>query len=128
MLWLRRGLLYLQAIFYVFAGVNHFRNPGFYLRMMPPYLPWPSALHLTAGAAEIGLGLALLLPQTRVWAAWGLMALLIAIFPANLHMALHPELFPAMPPAGLWIRLPFQLVFLAWAYWYTRPERSASAA
>ena len=116
----RKILLYAQSVFYISAGVNHFRNPGFYVAMMPPYLPWPSALHLTAGGAEIVLGLLLLSSRTRVLAAWGLIALLVAVFPANLHLALHPEILPGVSPTAHWIRLPFQIVFIAWAYLFTR--------
>ena len=54
-------------------------------------------------------------------------ALLIAVFPANLHMAIHPDLYPSLPPLGLWLRLPIQGVLIAWAYWYTRPEAAAPA-
>ena len=113
------------ALFFVGAGVNHFVRTDFYLRMMPPYVP----LHLTmvqvSGVAEIVLGVMLLLPQTMALAGWGLIALLIAVFPANVQMALHPETFPEMRPNVLWWRLPLQGVMIAWAYWYTRRNRGA---
>ncbi|MEO8025375.1 MAG: DoxX family protein [Bryobacteraceae bacterium] len=120
---LKKILLYLQAVFYLGAGANHFIHPDFYLAMMPPYLPWPSALQLTAGACEMAFGAMLLFPRTRVLAAWGLIALLIAVFPANLNLALHPELMPGVSPVSQWVRLPFQLLFLAWAYLFTRTGR-----
>ena len=116
------------ALFFVGAGVNHFVRTDFYLRMMPPYVP----LHLTmvqvSGVAEIVLGVMLLLPQTMALAGWGLIALLIAVFPANVQMALHPETFPEMRPTVLWWRLPLQGVMIAWAYWYTKmePQRTPS--
>lgn len=103
------------------AGVNHFVMPKFYLRMMPPYLPGHLALVYLSGVAEILLGTLMLVPATSRLAAWGLIALLIAIFPANLHMALHPERFPEFSPTSLWLRLPLQALPLAWAYWHTRP-------
>ena len=113
-------LLYLQVLFYVGAGLNHFWHPEFYLKMMPPALPWPSALQLLAGAAEVLLGLGLIPARTRQLAAWGLIALLIAVFPANIYLAMHPELMPGTSPAMQWIRLPFQFLFLWWAYRFTK--------
>ena len=111
-----------MAAFYVLAGVNHFLHPAPYLKIMPPYLPWHRFLVDFSGICEIALGLLLLVPRSSRWAAWGLIALLIAVFPANVHMAIHPELFPSIPAAALWARLPFQAVLIAWAYVYTRPE------
>jgi uncharacterized membrane protein len=101
-------------------GVNHFVSPAFYVDIMPPYLPWHLELVYLSGLCEIVLGGLVLLPQYAPVAAWGLIALLVAVFPANIHMALHPELFPKFSPAALWARLPLQAVFIAWAYWYTR--------
>lgn len=103
------------------AGANHFLSSGFYLRMMPPYLPWHLALVYISGAAEILLGFLLLIRSTSAIAAWGIIALLVAVFPANLQMALHPDTFPEFSEVALWLRLPFQVVFIAWAYWYTKP-------
>lgn len=110
----------LFALFFVAAGVNHFINPAFYLNIMPPYLPWHYALVIVSGVAEVVLGVGLLIPKTSRYAAWGLILLLIAIFPANIHMATHPELYPNIPPIALWLRLPLQLLLILWAYWYTR--------
>jgi uncharacterized membrane protein len=112
-------LKYLLVVFFVLAGVNHFINPEFYLRIMPPYLPWHEALNYLSGFLEVALALLVLVPRYTRPAGWGLIALLIAIFPANLHMALHPELFPEAPPIAWYIRLPLQLVFIAWVYWIT---------
>src|SRR5207248_11723419 len=89
---------------------------------VPPYLPWPLALVIISGLAEMGLGALLLAPRWSALAAWGLIALLIAVFPANLHMALHPWLYPWASAALLWLRLPLQALLIAWAYWHTRPE------
>ena len=111
------------ALFFVSAGVNHFRATGFYLRMMPPYVPFHLAMVQISGIAEIALGILLLIPATIVPAAWGLIALLIAVFPANLQMALHPETFPEFSATALWLRLPLQAVMIAWAFWYTRKNR-----
>ena len=125
----RRLLLVPMAAFYVFAGVMHFVNPDFYLQLMPPYLPWHLGLVYASGVAEILLGLLLLVPATRVLAAWGVVALLIAVFPANLHVALNgivlqglPEWMPPATTTANWVRLPFQAVLIWWAWLYTRPE------
>ena len=112
---------------FVVAGLNHFRNPGFYVGIMPPYLPWPLALVYLSGVAEAVLGALLLFPRWAVMAAWGLVALLVAVFPANLHMAMHPELYSSISPTALLLRLPLQGLLVAWAYWYTR-RPGASAA
>ena len=117
----KKILLYVMAAFYVFAGVMHFIRPDAYLPMMPPYLPWHYALILISGAAEVGLGLAMLSARLRPYAAWGIILLLIAIFPANIHIALNNvPLFGNPEGAGIWnwVRLPFQGVLALWAWWY----------
>lgn len=113
-------LRYLLAVFFVVAGFNHFISPDFYLKIMPPYLPWHLPLIYLSGVFETALGILLLLPKFTRIAAWGMIALLIAVFPANIHMAIHPELFPEYRAGALWLRLPLQLLMIAWAYWYTR--------
>jgi uncharacterized membrane protein len=125
---LRTILKWLLGLMFVAAGVNHFANPDFYVAIVPPYLPAPLTLVYVSGAAEVLLGVLLLVPRFQRVAAWGLIALLLAIFPANLHMALHPELFPEIPPVSLWLRLPLQGVLIAWAYLFTRraPPTSSS--
>jgi len=115
------GLKYLFAAIFIFAGINHFRDPEFYLRIMPPYLPWPSALHLTAGFFEAVLGVMLLIPRVQKLAAWGLIALLLAVYPANIHMAVHHELYQ-LPMIFHWIRLPLQFILIAWAWWFTKAD------
>ena len=117
----REILRWLYGILFACAGINHFWHTDFYLGIMPPYLPWHAALVYVSGAAEFALGLMLLSRRFERLAAWGMIALIIAVTPANLHMALHPELYQYSATA-LWWRLPFQLVLIAWAYWYTRPR------
>jgi uncharacterized membrane protein len=119
---IKSGLKYVLALFFLLAGVNHFRVPDFYTKMIPPYLPFPLLLVYLSGVFEIVLGAALLVPRCRKMAAWGLIALLVAVFPANIHMAVNPALFPAYRPVMLWARLPLQVLFVIWAYWYTRSE------
>jgi uncharacterized membrane protein len=119
----KRILLVVMGVFYVFAGSMHFLRPDAYLPMMPPYLPWPAQLVFVSGIAEVLCGLGVLFPPTRKLAAWGTIALLVAVFPANVHVALHDvPLFGAKEGAGAlnWVRLPFQAVLIAWAWWYTR--------
>ena len=121
---LKSTLKVVFALFFVGSGINHFLRTGFYLRMMPPYLPWHLELVQISGVAEIVLGVLLLVPRTSAEAAWGLIALLVAVFPANVQMALHPDTFPEFRSAVLWMRLPLQAVFIAWSFWYTRRTRS----
>jgi uncharacterized membrane protein len=111
---------YVCGLLYIAAGINHFLNSGFYMAIMPPYLPWHLALVYVSGVAESGLGFLLLFKQWARLAGWGLVALLIAVFPANIHMAMHTDLYPHIPPAVLWLRLPLQGLLIAWAYVYTR--------
>jgi uncharacterized membrane protein len=115
----KMGMKFLFALLFILAGMNHFRDPGFYVGIMPPYLPWPSALHLIAGFFEIVFGIMLLIPKYQKLGAWGLFALLIAVFPANIHMAVNHQLYPNLPMAFHWIRLPLQFVLIAWAWWFT---------
>lgn len=118
-------LRYLLGIFFIGGGVNHFVHTDFYLKIMPPYLP----LHLEAvyvsGVFEIVLGAMLMVRPLARWAGWGLILLLIAIFPANIYVYQHQDLVPASPLLHT-LRLPLQAVMIAWAYWYTRPEKPKS--
>ena len=118
---IRTSTRYLLGLLLVCAGVNHFWHTTFYLAMMPPYLPWHLELVYASGVAEIGLGLLLLFRRYQALAAWGTIALCVAVFPANLHMALNPALFPQFSVYGLWLRLPLQAAAMAWAWCYTRP-------
>ena len=120
--WAKRILLVLAAIFYVSAGILHFTNTGFYLKIVPPYLPWRLAMVQISGVCEVLGGIGLLIPATRRAAAWGLVALLIAVFPANLFMAMSPADAGALalPAAGRWGRLPLQVVFIVWVLWCSK--------
>jgi uncharacterized membrane protein len=114
------GKIFLGA-FFIVAGIAHFARPDVYVKIMPPYLPWHLELVYLSGICEAGLGVLVLIPRYTKLVAWGLIALLIAVFPANVHMAVHPELYSGIPPLTLWLRLPLQGVLMAWAYTYTRP-------
>lgn len=110
---------FVLAIFMIGAGTMHFVNPAFFLKIMPPYLPLHEELVLVSGVCEALLGILLLVPKWSRRAAWGTIALLIAVFPANLHVYQHQELITAPPLVHL-LRLPLQGVFILWAYWHTR--------
>ena len=122
----------LMAGLYIAAGVGHFVVTRAYVRIMPDYCPAHRELVLVSGAAEIAGGLGLLVPPTRRTAAWGIILLLIAVFPANLWMVQHPERYPDVPLWVSWLRLPLQLVLIAWAWQYTKsaptPARLESPA
>ena len=114
---LGRGLL---AVVFVGAGILHFVKTGTYVAIMPSFLPDPRLLVQISGVAEILGGIGLLLPQTRRAAAWGIIALLIAVLPANINMALDRTHFAAIPAWVLWARVPMQLPLILWAWLYTR--------
>jgi uncharacterized membrane protein len=120
----RTVLRWLLTVFMVGAGVNHFVSPDAYEAMVPRALPSPSALVVISGLAEIAGGLGLILPATRRLAAWGLVLLFLAVFPANINMAINhlPLGTHEVPTWALWARLPLQLVLIAWAWMFTRPE------
>ncbi|TWU06890.1 hypothetical protein CA54_52920 [Symmachiella macrocystis] len=110
---------FVLAIFMIVAGVLHFVKPDFYLKIMPPYLPLHLELVYLSGVCEIALGVLLLVPRYSRLAAWGIIALLVAVFPANIYVYLNPDVLPAPHIVHL-LRLPLQGVFILWAYWHTR--------
>ncbi|WP_343069168.1 DoxX family protein [Hymenobacter citatus] len=117
----------LMALLYVGAGVMHFVKPKVYAKIVPPYLPAPLTLVYVSGVAELAGGLGLLLPATRRPAAWGLILLLLAVFPANVYMARHNDELFRLPTWMVWARLPLQLVLIGWAWRFARtPPRLAS--
>ncbi len=113
---------YLLGILLVLGGVAHFTNTEFYLKAMPSYLPYHETIVYSSGVLEIVLGLLLLIPKTTRKAALAIIILFIAIFPANVNMYLNHTDFPDMSETSLLIRLPIQLVLIAWAYIYTRKK------
>jgi uncharacterized membrane protein len=108
------------AVFWIANGSNHFLQPKFYKSIVPPPLDrWKGPVNVAAGMAELTGGAAILPSRTRTAARWWLLATLVAVFPANIHMALQPEKFERGIPGGrnaLYARLPVQLLFIAWAY------------
>lgn len=111
---------------YVAAGVMHFVSPRVFAKIVPPMLPNPLGLVYLSGVAELVLGLGVLVPWTRRYSAWGLVALLLAVFPANVYMATSDVVLDGAPAwlrdpstAARWGRLPLQAVLILWALWYT---------
>lgn len=112
----------MMAVAYIAAGINHFISAQFYYKIMPPYLPYPYELIYLSGLCESALGILLMFTKTRSFAAWGIVALLIAIFPANIQMLMNyihennPRLWVAI------VRLPLQLLLIWWAYSFTKKK------
>jgi uncharacterized membrane protein len=129
---LKTVMRFLLAAVLLGAGIMHFVDPWFFVQIMPPYLPWHWEAVYVSGVIEIVLALLLLVPATSRIAAWGAIALFIAVFPANLHMAMAGVQFDPPPasgqpsPTAAWLRLPLQLVLIAWAWWLTRDDQRRS--
>ncbi len=111
--------LYVMASIYLLAGLNHFRKPRLYLKIIPQYLPYHTAINYGSGAAEIIIAICLCIPALSAAAAWCLIALLIVIFPANIYMYTDEKASLRMPRWLLLLRLPLQVVLVIWAYIYT---------
>lgn len=120
----RTSLRWLLALAFTVGGTLHFLRPEVYLAIMPPYIPAHLPLVYISGVAEVAGGVGVLFPALRRAAGYGLVALLIAVFPANIHMAVNHIPFPGTQasPALLWLRLPLQAVFVAWVVWATRED------
>tara|TARA_Y100000385_G_C12568568_1_gene415315 strand:+ start:39 stop:449 length:411 start_codon:yes stop_codon:yes gene_type:complete len=112
--WYRLLLLLALSLFFINVGVDHFINPDFYLNIMPDYLPFHAEAVYLSGFFEILGGIVVLIPKLRALARWGLISLLIAVFPANIYMAMNPNLFPEFSLALLYFRLPLQFLFIFW--------------
>jgi len=110
--------LYLMALLYLVAGINHFRVPKAYIRIIPPFFFNPKLLNIVSGAAEVLLAILLCIPKTSSFAAIGIMTLLVAIFPANLYMYADKKASLGMPKWLLLLRLPLQAALMVWAYQY----------
>tara|TARA_B100001057_G_C22426080_1_gene785493 strand:- start:237 stop:647 length:411 start_codon:yes stop_codon:yes gene_type:complete len=118
---LRKIVLFGLAIFFIFFGIDHFINPGFYLSIIPPAFPLHKEAVYISGFFEILGGLGVLISRFRKIAGWGLIALLVAVYPANIYMALTPEAFPNISIGLLYFRLALQFLFFYWAYVVTLP-------
>src|ERR1700734_3163021 len=122
----QKVFLAFAAVFYSYAGLLHFLKPAMYLKIMPPYVPWHPAMVYISGAAEIAGGIGLLIPPLRRYAAVGVVALLIAVFPANVYMATNPLEAGAasLPQSALWGRLALQPILIWWVLWCTKVRPS----
>ena len=112
--------IYLMSLFYISIGIKHFINVDWFMKIMPPYLPYHKELVYLSGIFEIILGLMLIFEKTRFFAGWGLIFLLIAVFPANIYLAQTNGAAMNTPPAVAWGRLPFQAIFIILAYWHSK--------
>lgn len=104
------------------AGINHFVNPDFYVKIVPRSLPAPEALVYISGVAEVLFALGTMHPRTRRAAGWALIATLVVVYPANVYMAFNPSRFASIPPWVLWARLPLQFLFVYWVWLATLQE------
>ena len=118
--------LILLSVFFTYAGIDHLVSPDFYVSIMPPWIPAHLELVYLSGVFEVMGGVGVLIPRFRAFAGAGLVALLIAVYPANLHMAFNPHLFPDIPVVALYIRLALQFLAFYWAYTVTRPDSTLS--
>ena len=111
-----------MSFFYIQIGVKHFTDPNWFMQIMPPYLPLHKELVYISGAFEIILGILLLFKTTRFIAGWGLILLLIAVFPANIYLAQTNGAALNTSAAIAWGRLPFQAIFIILAYWHSKND------
>ena len=110
----------IMSLFYIMAGTNHFINPDWYVRIVPPIFPFKTAIVYISGILEIILGSYLIFPKTRFIACWGLIILLVAVYPANIYVALTNGEAMDITPLIAWGRLPFQFVLIGFAYWHSK--------
>ncbi|NOU27764.1 MAG: DoxX family membrane protein [Polyangiaceae bacterium] len=122
----RNGFRLLLAAAMIGVGIMHFTREPFFTRIVPAWLPEPRLLVYLSGVFEVALGVGLLLPRTRKLCGLGLVALYIAVFPANVNMVVHPELGGTVPIWALWLRLPLQLVLIGLAYWVSRTPKEGA--
>ncbi|RYY27521.1 MAG: DoxX family membrane protein [Sphingobacteriaceae bacterium] len=120
---LKKVSLILLILLYVVAGINHFRSAAAYISIIPPYFPFPKLLNILAGCFELLFGLMLIFKKTRTYAVYGIIFLLIIFTTVHIYMI---QLTPfklgsfTVSKTVAWIRLPLQLVLIAWAYWHRK--------
>ena len=110
----------IMAYFYISVGIKHFTEPEWFLQIYPPFLPFGLAAVYVSGFFEVLFGIMLLIPKTRYYAGWGLIALLIAVFPANIYLAYTNGAAMNISATVAWVRLPFQALFIGLAYWHSK--------
>ena len=117
--------IYIMSIFYIQIGIKHFTNVEWFMKIMPPYLPYHKELVYLSGIFEIIFGLMILFEKTRFWGSWGLILLLLAVYPANIYLAFNQEpqeLIGISSFAASWIRLPIQFILIGIAYWHSKTD------
>ena len=117
---IKSATVYIMGLFYIAAGVKHFQDSVWFIRIVPPILPYKMALVYISGFFEIFFGILLMIEKTRSIAGWGLILLLIAVYPANIYLALTNGAAMDTTPIIAWGRLPFQFLFIGLAYWHTK--------
>lgn len=119
---LKKSTIYFMGAAYIYVGLRHFIDPNFFMAIMPDYLPYHLEAVYFSGVFEIILGGMLLYKKTRRLAGWGLIALLIAVFPANIYLAQNETAQQSLDisQSVAIIRLPFQFLFISLAYWHTK--------
>ena len=122
---LKKVFQILLSLFIIIAGTLHFIKPEPFVKIVPDYLPYHLALVYVSGFFEILFGIGLLIPSLSRAAAWGLILLFIAVFPANINMAVNNIPIQGVPHHQIlyWLRLPFQAVLIAWAWWFTKEQK-----
>lgn len=121
---IKKSSLLMLILGYLAAGINHFRNPASYLKIIPGYIPYPIAVNILSGVLEILFALLLISPKTRIYGAWGIILLLIAFLPVHIDMIGNAPLLLGklmVTPLLAWLRLLLQPVLMLWAWWYTQP-------
>ena len=112
--------IYIMGVFYIIVGVKHFQDPGWFVQIIPPILPYKYALVYISGLFEVLLGVLLMIPKSQSIAAKGLIILLICVYPANIYLAQTNGAALGISPLIAWGRLPFQFVFIGLAYWHSK--------
>jgi uncharacterized membrane protein len=121
--WVKLLFKVLLGVFFIFGGVNHFRVPDFYLKIMPDYIPAHAFVVQLSGVTEVIAGIMLLVPATSVWGAWFIVAHLVVFFTVHFWMIQHAEdRYSDVPLALLWFRIVLQVVFIVWALWFVTPD------
>ena len=112
-----------MGLFYIYVGIDHFVHTGWYERIIPPFLPFKTSLVFISGVFEVILGFSLFIPNKRYLAGWGLIILLIMVYPANIYLAWTDGRALNVSPLIAWGRLPLQLVFIGLAYWHSQESK-----
>ena len=114
--------IFIMSSFYILVGIDHFKNPDWYVKIIPPILPYKLELVYLSGILEVFLGVLLVFKKMRFIACWGLIALLLAVYPANIYLAVTNGSALGISPLSAWLRLPFQFLYIAIACWHLNPE------